>query len=152
MGEMADYTNECMEYDEMFNSSYTPTQPQCRGCKTKNVSWSKIANTWVLVNNNGAPHKCGKYEWPFKVLEYVALEKLKKTRRERDDKAFVKSMQHNGIKKVVMFMGNEQVLDLYTRWIAYAEKDACCNSNGYRMYDEKIKELKQELLNRLNKL
>ena len=148
MGEMADFTLECMDYDEMFNSSYIPKQPQCRDCKTKNVLWAKIANVWVLVNMNGKPHKCGKYEWPFEVLEYVALEKLKKSRRERDDKAFEKSMQHNGIKKVITFMSDEEVLNLYTRWVEYAKSDEVCNSNGYRIYNGKLAELKQELLNR----
>jgi len=150
MGDIADMTLEYM-FDDMDDFYSYPTairQPQCRGCKTTNVSWSKIVGKWVLVNTNGAPHKCGKYEWPFEVLKYVADEKLKKQRQERDNKIFEKSIQHNGIKKVVMFMGNEQVLDLYARWIAYAEQDACCNSNGYRMYNGKLAELKQELLNR----
>jgi hypothetical protein len=151
MGEMADFTLECMEYDEMFNSSYIPKQPQCRGCKTKNVSWDKVAGKWLLVNPNGAPHKCGKYEWPFECLEYIALEKIKKSRLERDDRAFEKSMEHNGIKKVIPFMGDEEVLNLYTRWVEYAKSDEVCNSNGYRMYDGKIAELKQELLNRFKK-
>jgi len=124
--------------------------PKCKGCGTKHIRWEKFKTKWFLVNDNGAPHRCGKYELPVEVLKELAIENFKKQKTLISDKIFKKSLSYNGVQKVLdKFLTNEQLLDLYTRWLNYAANDAAHNSRGWRIYDKKIDELKQELLKRL---
>ena len=127
-------------------------QPKCKGCGTKHIRWEKFKTKWFLVNDNGTPHRCGKYELPIEVLKELAIENFKKQKNLISDKLFEKSFKYGGIKRILRISGlltNEQLLDLYTRWVDYSARDACNNSNGWLMYDGKVQELKQELLKRL---
>ena len=157
MGDGADYLLDQMfdEFDDEFDddSDFVSFErhPTCRGCKSRNVDWKETeSGQWYLVNHrNGKPHKCGKYQLPMEILKELAIDNLKRQKIERADKLFNTTLNYNGINKVVGFLSNEELLDLYTRWVEYAKSDELCNSNGYRIYDGKVKELKNELIKRL---
>lgn len=82
-------------------------------------------------------------------LKKIANDKLIQRREQFNDRMFNRSFKFNGIKRIITLLSNEQLIDLYERWIAYAKDE-----NGYRnyLYENKIEELRLELLKRLNKL
>jgi len=150
MGDIADMDADSMWVDDYYSYPHYIENPKCKGCGTTHVRWGKYKTKWILVNDNDAPHRCKKYELPIEVMKDLALENLKRQKKIKSDRIFQKSMGYNGIKRVVNeLVTNEQLLDLYTRWVDYSAKDACNNSGGFRIYDNKVLELKQELLKRL---
>ena len=36
----------------------------CKGCGLKNLEWLNVNNRWILYDENGNPHKCGKFVKP----------------------------------------------------------------------------------------
>jgi len=153
MGDEADYTLDQMfddfndEFDDEDSSSGEYIHhPTCRGCKSRNVDWKENNGQWYLVNHGtGKPHKCGKYELPIEILKVLAEENLKSQKSKREDKLFEKTMKWNGIYKITDFATNEELLNLYTRWVEYARSE---ENGGSRIYDGKIKELKDALMKR----
>ena len=153
MGEMADMLLDNFEMDAFDGEDPILRKPtQCRGCDTTNVSWQRINNHWILTNPNGAPHRCGKYSLPLDVLKDLEQETRQKIKQCLADKIFTKSLSHNGISKMLVFITNEQLVALYSRWVAYNQSQL--SNTGYLPYGykEKILELETEILKRMNKL
>ena len=157
MGDMADFYNECYmedfygEYDSdpdwsiPPNPKYTRKEIYCGHCNKKGLNWKPWKDSWVLFEKSGVPDIA--YQLIF--LKKIANDKLIQRREQFNDRMFNRSFKFNGIKRIITLLSNEQLIDLYERWIAYAKDE-----NGYRnyLYENKIEELRLELLKRLNKL
>ena len=153
MGDIADMMMDNFELDFAGLEDPIIRKPtQCRGCNTTNVSWSKINNKWILVNPNGAPHRCGKYSLPLDVLKEIERDHRQKRRQILSDRVFTKSLSHNGIVKVIDLLTNEQLIALYARWISYNQSQI--SNTGYvsSIYKYKIIELETEILKRMIKI
>lgn len=79
MGDMADFTNECMSYHRVYEAEgnhdrwegdgfdynphlYSVRQTSCKFCKTYDVSWKHTKVGWRLFNTEtNDPHTCKQY-------------------------------------------------------------------------------------------
>ena len=78
MGDIADYTLDCIDYDNLDGNSeeYLQIPIKCKHCHKK-VFWESIQNKWTLVNNDGNVHTCKGYSPPIEVLKYLYKNKRK---------------------------------------------------------------------------
>lgn len=68
MGDIADWTNDCMQEaypdwmpvgDPYRSRRRTPAPTRCRGCRSRDVRWRQQGGRWVLFSlQSGVEHAC----------------------------------------------------------------------------------------------
>jgi hypothetical protein len=79
MGDIADYTLECIDWE---TEPIGRTIPICKYCGKQCFKWDVIANEWVLYEKHKI-HKCPKHSLPLEVLKELVKQNMENLRKNK---------------------------------------------------------------------
>jgi len=121
--------------------------PTCKFCHQERLLWKSVSGKWILFNNDSEYHTCNGYTPPKEILQEL-LNNVEKIKHEK----YIRRLCQDECTTIDLpYINSQDLIDVYTVLIKKQHDELY--HYGYSMqYSEKIKMLKTEILNRLNKI
>ena len=159
MGDMADYTLECIEddlyfsnlmYEEETNTYLPPVSRKtlrCKFCDQSPLLWNTVNGRWILVELNGDVHDCPNHPLPLEVLK--SLTKKKRMNNNLPQLVPIPSWDEFFMRHV--YLAASKSKDPRTKIGAILVRGDIIISEGYNGFSRGVRDLPERYLDRETK-